>query len=249
MILDIAVIVVLLISGGIAFFRGFIREVLTITGVAGGLAGAYFGGPLLVPHMQKLLGVREGEEVSQLLGIVPYDLLGVVLSYCLIFIVIIVGLSFLSHMLAEAVKSMGLGAVDRSLGFIFGLIRGILVIGFLYMAPYVMTEKEARDAWIGESRTQLYVEQISSALLSLLPDDKVQDLQKSNEERAKDAASSARERLESINVLPDDDKKTDVNTDIDAENPTSRIYPEGYSEELRDQVDELIEEKIQNYNE
>ena len=36
MFLDIAVLVVLIISAGIAFFRGFIREALTIVGVVGG---------------------------------------------------------------------------------------------------------------------------------------------------------------------------------------------------------------------
>ena len=65
MIVDILVLAVLLISALIAFLRGFIREVLTITGVVGGLAAAYFGGPLLAPLMRGWLGVQEGVEPNK----------------------------------------------------------------------------------------------------------------------------------------------------------------------------------------
>ena len=52
MILDILVTAVLLVSAIIAFFRGLILEVLTILGVVGGLAAAYFGGPIFSPTVR-----------------------------------------------------------------------------------------------------------------------------------------------------------------------------------------------------
>ena len=47
MIIDVIALIVLLISAIIAFLRGSIREILTITGVIGGFAGAVAGGPKL----------------------------------------------------------------------------------------------------------------------------------------------------------------------------------------------------------
>jgi len=126
MVIDIIVLVILLISAGIAFMRGFIREVLTIAGVIGGLAAAYFGAPILKPHMRGWFGVEEGVVPERLFGILPYDVLADALSYGLIFIIVVTVLSFVSHSLAEWARRTGLGAIDRSLGFLFGLIRGIL---------------------------------------------------------------------------------------------------------------------------
>ena len=64
MIIDIIVGAVVIVSAIISFLRGFIREVLTIAGVVGGLAAAYFMGPMLTPTFKDWFGVDpEAEEM------------------------------------------------------------------------------------------------------------------------------------------------------------------------------------------
>ena len=63
-LVDIGVILVLFISAGVSFFRGFIREVLTVLGVFGGAFAAFMFGGQLRPFMAGLFGITEGEEAG-----------------------------------------------------------------------------------------------------------------------------------------------------------------------------------------
>jgi len=241
MIIDLLVIIVLLISAGIAFMRGFIREVLTITGVVGGLAAAYFWAPLLKPHMRGWFGVEEGVEPERLFDILPYDVLADVLSYGLIFIVVVTVLSFISHSLAEFARRIGLGAVDRSMGFLFGLVRGVLLLGLIYLLPYTFTDKESRDDFMAESKSQIYLEKIAGAMAAYLPE----GVEKQAEEALSqgEKTMSAREKLQQIELLRKDESEEPSDLKERSENRN------GYSEEFRDDMDQLIDEKSRSLNE
>ena len=245
MIVDILVLAVLLISALIAFLRGFIREVLTITGVIGGLAAAYFGGPLLIPHMRGWFGVEDGIEPERLFGIIPYDVLADALSYGAIFIVVVIILSVLSHYLAETARSIGLGAVDRSLGFVFGLIRGILILGLLYLPVHLFIDNDAKDDWFNNSKTHFYLEKVAEALEGFIPESAIEDAE-TEIDRAKegaDNASSARETLEKIELLRKDGEPIRPQGGQTSPDGTS---PDGYSEEFREQMDQLFDEKTED---
>ena len=243
MIVDILVLAVLLISALIAFLRGFIREVLTITGVVGGLAAAYFGGPLLQPQMRTWLGVEPDIEPQRLFGILPYDIVADALSYGLIFIVVVIVLSVLSHFLAEGAKNIGLGAVDRTLGFVFGLLRGIILLGLLYLPVHLFIDEESKAAWFGSSKTHLYLEQTAGAIAEFIPESAVEDAEE--DLKIVDEANKTRKQLEEINVLKREGEQSPVE-DVQKN--------EGYSEEFREQMDKLFEEETdegtnKNFNE
>ncbi len=238
MIIDTLVLVVLLISAVIAFLRGFIREVLTIAGVLGGSAAAYIGGPVFVPTMHGWLGVEADVEPEKLFGMLPYDLLGTALAYGLIFVVVVLVLSVISHFLAEGARSLGLGAIDRTLGFIFGLARGIVLLGLLYLPVHLFIEQEAKDQWFEGSRTHFYIAKVSDSLSGFLPED-AKDKAGEGIDAAKEA-NSARKKLEDIRLLDGGEK------------PASRDAPnlgalpsvnEGYSEEFREKMDRLFEDE------
>ncbi len=239
MIFDIVVLIILLISAGIAFMRGFIREVLTIAGVLGGLAAAYFGAPFLIPYMRGWMGVVEGEEPARLFEVLPYDVLADVLSYGAIFITVVIVLSILSHTLAEAARSIGLGAVDRTLGFIFGLVRGILLLGLLYLPVHLFFDKSTKDSWFKDSKTHFYLEKTSEAMASLLPEDAAEDAEEAMKKAGE--ANGMREKLQSVDLL-NGGKVEDLKEEEAAK-------PSGYQEEFREQMDELFEEKSGELNE
>lgn len=232
MIIDIIVLIVLLISAGIAFIRGFIREVLTIAGVVGGLAAAYMGGPHLSVYMRGWLGVDpEAETPQKLFDIIPYTLLADILSYGAIFIIVVIVLSIISHVLAESVKSIGLGAVDRTLGVIFGLLRGIILLGILYLPAYALIDKETRDGWFSGSRTHFYIEKTAGVLSEFLPDDTMAKTEDS-------AKKQTQETLENMNILPKKDANNSSSEGTDEQNSK----PSGYDENFRQKMDELFEQ-------
>ena len=223
--------------------RGFIREVLTIAGVVGGLAAAYFGAPMLKPQMRGWFGVEEGVVPERLFGILPYDVLADALSYGLIFIVVVTILSFISHSLAEWARRTGLGAIDRSMGFLFGLIRGILLLGLLYLPVHLFVEQEAKDGWFENTKSHFYLEKVAGAMAAYLPEDTEGQLNEAAEQGEK--IMDAREKLQEIELL----KKDEDGNFVPPEEVPENIQNNGYNEEFRDNMDQLIDEKSRLLNE
>ncbi len=248
MIIDISVLVILLISAGIAFMRGFIREILTIAGVVGGLAAAYFGGPLLKPVTRGWFGVEEGIVPERLFGILPYDVLADGLSYGLIFIVVVGILSFISHSLAEWAKKIGLGAIDRSFGFLFGLIRGILLLGLLYLPIHLFVDAEAKENWFEGTKSHFYLESVASAMASYLPDDAENAAQATLEQG--EQIMNARDKLENIKLLKKEEGEEGNEKNAPSDRPAKTdIHSNGYNDEFRDQMNRLVDEKSRSFNE
>ncbi|HQX27314.1 MAG TPA: CvpA family protein [Alphaproteobacteria bacterium] len=234
MIFDVIVLIITLISAFIAFLRGLIREVLTIFGVVGGLAAAWYAGPILLPYMENWLGVKEGVEPEKLLGVLPYDILAVILAYGVIFIVVALVLSIVSHILAETARAIGLGPVDRTLGVIFGIARGILLVSIPVMVMQLITSDEQRAEWFKDSKTYFYVDQVSVALLDMVPDSTVEKF-KEDAETIKESAGT-REKLQQMDILKGGAPREE-------ELPPSESGTEGYTNEFRDEMDQLFENR------
>jgi len=234
MIVDIVVLIVLFISAFIAFLRGFIREVLTIAGVLGGMAAAYVGGPVLAPFMRGWFGVEEGVEPDKLFGLLPYNIVADGLSYISIFILVVLVLSLISHMMAETARSMGMGAVDRTLGVVFGLVRGILLLGLLYLPVYLMVDKKSSDEFFDTSRTHFYLEKTAGWMAGFLPEDTIEDLNSETQsgDDTKQPPGAARERLQQLDLLQNEIEKIGDN-----------MKESGYGEDIREEMDRLFENK------
>lgn len=240
MIIDILVLIVLALSALIAFLRGFIREVLTIVGVLGGLIAAYHGGPVLLPLMEGWLGVDpNAEEPQRLFDIIPYTYVAQFLAYGSVFVIVVVILSIISHMIAEAVKSIGLGAVDRSFGVVFGLLRGILLLGILYLPVHLTIDDKTVDEWFDGSRTHVYIKATAEAISQYLPEEAKESLEKQIEDGAAEAeegGNAVRGTLERLDLLNGQNKDNETDG-------TQQELPQekGYQENQRNEMDKLFE--------
>lgn len=234
MFFDLIILGVLLVSAVFAFLRGFIREVLTILGVVGGLAAALAFGKKLVPLMSGWIGVDpQAKDPQLMLGVVPYTIVAEVLAYGSIFLVVVIVLSVVSNLLAGWARTIGLGAIDRTLGVIFGIARGILVLAVLYLLPYLLFEPESRKDWFKDSRLMVYIEQTSSWLAEFLPES-VKDTNAGNVgDKASDLTKATRDKLKDLDLLKDtEENKAAVNPD-----------EAGYGHETRQNMQELIEDQ------
>lgn len=171
LILDIVVVVIILISSVVAFLRGFVREVLTILGLGGAVMTALIAGPKLAPGIEGWLtgGLPEDSE-EKLWGFVPYDIGAMVFAYIGLFVVTLIAMSIISHYIAKSVHAVGLGPVDRSLGVVFGVVRGLLLIGLLYMPFHILMEEKDKEEWFASSHSYSYVEQTSEILVGFMPE-------------------------------------------------------------------------------
>jgi len=169
LILDVVVICILLISCIVAFLRGFVREVLTILGLGGAGLTALTVAPMLSGGLESWLSNGAGED-DKLWGFVPYDIAAAVFAYAGVFVITLIIMSLISHWIAKSVHAIGLGPVDRSLGVVFGIIRGLILIGLLYMPFHLLMDKEDKDNWFGTSATHGYVEELSDVMATIMPE-------------------------------------------------------------------------------
>jgi membrane protein required for colicin V production len=119
-IIDGVAAAIILISGFLAYSRGLVRETLSIVGWGGAAIIAF----LFAPQGKDL--VYEIPFVNGLVG--DSCEIALIISFILIFIVALVVISLFTPLLAGLVSKSALGIIDRGLGFIFGLARGVLLI-------------------------------------------------------------------------------------------------------------------------
>lgn len=228
MILDAIVAVILLISISIALLRGFIREVLTIFGIGGGVLAAYVCGPLLLPFISDWMGVVQGDDAEKLFGVIPYEYVAYAMSYGLMFIIFVILLSILSHFLAEFAKNLGLGALDRTLGAVFGIVRGVLVLGLLYLPFLHFVSDERKVQWFEDSKSQIYLEITSTWIDGFIPRSVEENIE-IGLDNAKNISDMGK-KLQEMNVLKSQsDEKSESKKD-------------GYTPEFREKMDEMFED-------
>lgn len=231
LIFDLAVVIILLVSAGVSFFRGIIREVLTIFGFMGGILAAFFLGGTVTPMVLNAFDLT-GDDVGKLFGIVPYDIVASVATYGGIFLAVFLLLQLASHFISSAAKAVGLGPVDRTLGVFFGLVRGILLLGILYLPFHFILPDENKETWFGTSKTFVFIQGTSTWLAGFLP----------NASENGDESNSTREILQDIDVLKDPskkDKEPEAGKDVSMPQPSDA---ESYSDEQRQKLNDVIKQ-------
>lgn len=170
MVLDLVVIGILLVSAAVAFLRGFVREVLTIGSLLGAAAATFLFGPNLKPMVSGWIIDPEATEPQTLFGLVPYEMLVPVIAFAIVFGLSIILFTIATHLIARSVHAVGLGPVDRSLGVVFGLGRGAILVGLMGLVLNFVLSDEQRETYFGESKTYPAVSYTAELMQALLPD-------------------------------------------------------------------------------
>ncbi len=153
-ILDIVVIVVVLISAVLAMVRGFIREVLSIASWVIAAAAAYFIYPSVLPLITPYI---ENEQIA------------IIVSAAVIFFIALVIASYITMKLADLVIDSRAGAIDRLLGFIFGVARGLLLAVIAFMGFMLLVAN--RPEWITNAQSRPLLTSLGTAIAAVLPDE------------------------------------------------------------------------------
>lgn len=151
---DLAVIGVLLVSGLMAFVRGFVKEVLAVAGWIGAILITVHLFPIVTPYARQYTDIQILADGATGIGI---------------FVVSLVLLSFVSHFIAKRVRESAVSALDRSLGFVFGLARGAVLIAIAYLLLVWTVPHADQPQVIREARVIPLVEQTARWLIKLVP--------------------------------------------------------------------------------
>ncbi len=158
---DIAVVIIVLISGVLAFLRGFVREALGIAAWIGAAFIAMQVQPLTMGLAMDLIGM----EVVAKYG-----------SWVVIFLIALIVLSIVSGALSNMIKDTSLNALDRSLGFVFGLARGALLISVVYfLAAQLMNKNAPPPEWLAQAKTYPLILRGADMVAVFVPRDEAEE--------------------------------------------------------------------------
>ncbi len=154
-IFDLCVITVILLSAMVSFYRGFVREILSLGSWVGAAMISLYSFPAVSEWIEPQ--VKSAAIASGLASI------GV-------FMIALVSLSILTGLMMKFVKaSSELGYIDNMVGLAFGIGRGILLVSIGYFVmTLVMSEKDYPD-WLEDSASQPYVAKTANWVAQLAP--------------------------------------------------------------------------------
>jgi len=156
-LLDVILLLVMLISGLLAMIRGFMREILSIAawGVAA-VAAIMFSGKL-TPIVKNYINL--GDTAVN------------VIAAAIVFLIVLLLVSIITVRISDMILDSRVGALDRTLGFLFGLGRGliIVVVAFLFFAWLV--PDRSQPEWVRSAKSKVVLQSTGQWLMSMLPDD------------------------------------------------------------------------------
>jgi membrane protein required for colicin V production len=153
--LDLAIITVIALSAIFAFARGFVREVLSIAAWVGAAAVTRYG-------FSDIYGM--------IVRFVATPLLADLIAGAGLFVISLIALTILTGYVARFVQSSALSPIDRTLGLIFGLARGVVLVSLAYLVVDVSLPQNDRPGWIKEAKSERFLAKGADMLRDALPE-------------------------------------------------------------------------------
>jgi len=155
--LDFILVGVMFLSALLAMMRGFTREFFSIVAWASAAVGAVYAFREFQPWARAQIQPNTVADIALLGGS---------------FLIILAVVSFITMRISDLILDSRVGAIDRSLGFVFGLGRGLLlvVVMFLFFTYFVQDERQ-QPSWVKDARFKPLLETTGERLVALLPED------------------------------------------------------------------------------
>ena len=203
---DLAILVVLVLSGLLAFLRGFVAEVLSVAAWIGALFVAVYGYVHLQPFARQVVTFNTTAADAAA---------GVAL-----FVVALILFTVLGRLASGALSMAGLGAIDRSLGFLFGLARGAALVCLAYLLIlWAVPERDDHPEWLTQARALPLVEEGADLLWGLVPSHLLDEADAAAARARRQAEEQARRQLQErlLNPTPKADAPAGANGYSDRE--------------------------------
>ena len=118
-IVDAGVAVIILFSAILAYSRGFVREALAIAGWVAAAALAYIFAPQAEPLVREIPVLRD---------FLDNCTASTIAAFAAVFAVALIVFALFTPVFSALVQRSALNAIDQGLGFLFGVLRGMLLV-------------------------------------------------------------------------------------------------------------------------
>lgn len=153
-LLDFLIIGIVAVSLGVGMFRGFVREVLSLSSWVGAIWVSYTYvmdvAVLLTPYIEQ-------------------PPLRVVAAFAGLFVFALIVFSLLGYLIYRLIAVAGISGIDRSLGLLFGIARGCIIVSIMIMVATFM-DFNSQPWWKGSLLVN-YFDPVTDMIRSLLPEE------------------------------------------------------------------------------
>ncbi len=154
-IIDGIVAAIIVISALLAYSRGLVREAMAIAGWIGATVLAFIFADQVEPLVRQIpvLGDFIGDSCE----------LSVIAAFAAVFAVALVVVSIFTPLFSSLVQRSALGGLDQGAGFLFGVVRGILLVAVAFFV--YETVLAAQDvAMVEDSRSSKVFAQLTGQI-------------------------------------------------------------------------------------
>lgn len=206
---DAAVLFLVSVSALIGFRRGFMTEILTLAAWGGAVAVTLYG---LVPFSAIIRDFVNPDFVADIIALV------------ILFFTSLVLLKLAASWIGDNIRSSYVGALDRALGTLFGLLRGALLVSFAFLVfSYFFPVKNQPD-WVTEAKVRPLIAYGVEMLAIIGPD----------------LLERAREDNQTKEILEDMKASMPTSTFLDEESTAT------YTQKAREGLEDLVTGAMEN---
>jgi membrane protein required for colicin V production len=170
-LLDIALIVVMLVSGLLAMVRGFMREILSIIAWILAAVATLYAYSKLLPLAKQYFN---------------NDIVAAVVVIGGVFLLTLLVVSIVTVRISDMVLDSRVGALDRTLGFLFGLARGLVIVVVAFMFFNWLVPDKSQPDWVKAAKSRVVLTGTGQWLMSMLPEDPESTILKRLKKRPED---------------------------------------------------------------
>ena len=167
-LIDLAATVIIVLSAYFAYMRGAVREITSIAVWVVAALAAYFLAPQAIPvvEMMPVLGAYFAESCE----------IAVIVAFTIVFAAALIICSILAAVLVRVTAQPVLGIVNRGLGLIFGVFRGILIIAVLLILYDAVLSNDQAIAMVSESNTAMIFHDFQMSIQQQIPSNAASNL-------------------------------------------------------------------------
>ncbi len=159
---DGIVAVVILLSAILAYSRGLVRESMAILGWVGAAILAFIFAPQAQPLVKEIPVLNDFLADSCELSIIA--------AFAGVFAIALVIAALFTPLFSSAIQRTALGGIDQALGFLFGVLRGVILVAVAFIVYDRAIAANTIPA-VDESRSARLFASVQDRVDEMIPDD------------------------------------------------------------------------------
>jgi membrane protein required for colicin V production len=153
--IDLAIIIVMILSAVFSWVRGFTGEVLAVASWVAAAIAAYFLHPWALTYIAPSIANKQ---------------IALAASIAAVFLVTLVFVSLITTKLSELILDSAIGTLDRTLGLFFGAARGLLIAVVAFMFFDTLVGEKSQPDMLKDARLRPVLKLASTAIFKALPE-------------------------------------------------------------------------------